>query len=182
MGRTRAGRGGSPCRPATAPSTLPRNRLFSSLSSGPFPRRAGAGGCGGVARCRVLGRCALGSGPPPLSGRSLPRLCSRLLDSVRGVGAGAGCGAVAGGFGRVGCELHSGREHQECFFVVVLVRRPLGALVCPPRSFVGRGGWGSGGRVCAARHRVGWAGPSAVRAPVSDVRFVVVCCVLFVDF
>ena len=67
-------------------------------------------------------------------------------------------------------------------FFVVLVRRPLGALVCPPRSFVGRGGGGRGGRVCAARHRVGWAGPSAVRAPVSDVRFVVVCCVLFVDF
>jgi len=44
------------------------------------------------------------------------------------------------------------------------------------------GGVGVGGRVCAARHRVGWAGPSAVRAPVSDVRFVVVCCVLFVDF
>ena len=55
------------------------------------------------------------------------------------------------------------------------------ALVCPPRSFVRRG-VGVGGCACAARHRVGWAGPSAVRAPVSDVRFVVVCCVLFVDF
>ena len=44
------------------------------------------------------------------------------------------------------------------------------------------GGAGVGGCACAARHRVGWAGPSAVRAPVSDVRFVVVCCVLFVDF
>ena len=69
---------------------------------------------------------------------------------------------------------------KKCFFVVVLVRRPLGALLSSP--FVRwSGGVGVGGRACAARHRVGWAG-CAVRAPVSDVRFVVVCCVLFVDF
>ena len=155
MGRTRAGRGGSPCRPATAPSTLPRNRLFSSLSSGPFPRRAGAGGCGGVARCRVLGRCALGSGPPFLSGRSPSGSAPRVRP---GAGFG-GSGLVRlGGFGRVGCELHSGREHQECFLLFWFAA-PLGpSFVLPVRSLVG-GGRGSGG-ACAPRG--GSAGPALV--------------------
>ena len=69
---------------------------------------------------------------------------------------------------------------KKCFLLFWFAA-PLGpSFVLPVRSLVG-GGAGVGGRVCAAR-RVGWAGPSAVRAPVSDVRFVVVCCVLFVDF
>ena len=43
--------------------------------------------------CRVLGRCALVSGPP-----------APLLGGV-------------GGCGRVGCELHSGREHHLIVFM-----------------------------------------------------------------
>lgn len=70
---------------------------------------------------------------------------------------------------------------KNVFLLLFWFAAPLGpSFVLPVRSLVG--GVGVGGRVCAARHRVGWAGPSAVRAPVSDVRFVVVCCVLFVDF
>ena len=69
---------------------------------------------------------------------------------------------------------------KNVFLLLFWFAAPLGpSFVLPVRSFVG--GVGVGGRACAARRRAGWAG-CAVRAPVSDVRFVVVCCVLFVDF
>ena len=75
------------------PRALGARVLRRGAGPGPSPlscsARCGAGGVGGVACCRVLGRCALVSGPPAP------------LFSCWGVG---GCG-------RVGCELHSGREH-----------------------------------------------------------------------
>ena len=157
-----AGRGGSP-RPGRPP---PLPRIVSVLQI----LARGRGMLSGSGAVRP------GFGAPFLSGRSPSGSAPRVRP---GAGFG-GSGLVRlGGFGRVGCELHSGREHQECFLLFWFAA-PLGpSFVLPVRSLVG--GVGVGGRVCAAR-RVGWAGPSAVRAPVSDVRFVVVCCVLFVDF
>ena len=70
---------------------------------------------------------------------------------------------------------------KNVFLLLFWFAAPLGPS-CPPRSFVRRGGGGRGGACAPRGTRAGWAGPSAVRAPVSDVRFVVVCCVLFVDF
>ena len=155
-GRTRAGRGGSPCRPVTALSTLPRNRLFSSLSSGPFPRRAGGRWLWGRGTLSGSGAVRPGFGAPSFVGPVSFRLCS---PGSSGGGFWGGCGVVVGGFGRVGCELHSGREHQECFLLFWFAA-PLGpSFVLPVRSLVG--GVGVGGGACAPRG-TGSAGPALV--------------------
>ena len=99
----------------------------------------------GVARCRVLGRCALGRTPLPQEN-------------------------CVGGCGRVGCELHSGREHLQ--YVKLLRARVVGfegvsmLMFCGSRSAAGSPvlpppflfspflvGWGcagGGGPSCAA--------------------------------
>ena len=67
---------------------------------------------------------------------------------------------------------------KNVFLLLFWFAAPLGPSFVLP---VGRGGGGRGARVRrAAQGRLGR--PCAARAPVSDVRFVVVCCVLFVDF
>ena len=67
---------------------------------------------------------------------------------------------------------------KNVFLLLFWFAAPLGPS-CPPRW---SGGVGVGG-ACVRRAAQGRLGrPCAVRAPVSDVRFVVVCCVLFVDF
>ena len=155
-----AGRGGSP-RPGRPPP-LPRivsvlqilAQILEPPDSGRLrPARGGLAG-GGVGAWHAVG--FWGGAPwvrgPPLSGRSPSGSAPRVRP---GAGFG-GSGLVRlGGFGRVGCELHSGREHQECFLLLFWFAAPLGpSFVLPVRSLVGGGG-GRGARVRRAAGRLG---------------------------
>ena len=155
-----AGRGGSP-RPGRPPP-LPRivsvlqilAQILEPPDSGRLrPARGGLAG-GGVGAWHAVGfwgGAPWVRGPPSCRAGLLQAL---LPGFVRGRVLG-GCGAVSrGGFGRVGCELHSGREHQECFLLFWFAA-PLGpSFVLPVRSLVGGGG-GRGARVRRAAGRLG---------------------------
>ena len=180
-----AGRGGSP-RPGRPPP-LPRivsvlqilAQILEPPDSGRLrPARGGLAG-GGVGAWHAVGfwgGAPWVRGPPSCRAGLLQAL---LPGFVRGrvLGGLVWCGwGVSGGL-VVNCIVDASIKNVFCCFGSP---PPWGPRLSSP--FVRwSGGAGVGGRVCAAR-RVGWAGPSAVRAPVSDVRFVVVCCVLFVDF
>ena len=104
-----------------------------------------------------------------------------LLGFVRGRVLG-GCGVVGGVSGGLVVNCIVDASIKNVFLLLFWFAAPLGpSFVLPVRSLVGGVGVGGGARAPRGTG-VGWAGPSAVRAPVSDVRFVVVCCVLFVDF
>ena len=153
---------------------LPRNRLFSSLELRTVPVL-----CGGPVKVRVIVRAwhavRFWGGAPwvraPLffgsaSSSFVPPGGLLLEGWVWG-----GWSGLWGGCGQVGCELHSGREHQESFFVVVLVRRPPSGP-CPLLLCLVRG-WGLGGGCCVGT----WCAGDPVGRVGACVRD---CCVLCV--
>ena len=129
-------------------------RGFLLLPAGPHPCPSPQSLLWGRGTLSGSGAVRPGFGPPILVGPVSFGFCSP------GSSGGGFWGGVAwlGGFGRVGCELHSGREHQECFLLFWFAA-PLGpSFVLPVRSLVG-GGRGSGG---VRAPRGGPAGPALV--------------------
>ena len=132
----------------------------------------GGSGCGGVACCRVLGRCALGSGPPLRVG--LFKICSSGGLSLGGGFGGVGlvCGGVVGGL-VVNCIVDASIKKVFCccYWFVAPRRAP-----APPA--LSGSGVGVGGRASARGAPViRWA----VSAPVSVLLLCVVCCSLIFE-
>ena len=180
MGRARAA-GGSPRGWFAVPAASSSSQSFVLIlrAAGPFPCCAGGrwgwGWLWGRGMLSGSGAVRPGFGPPLFFGSASSSFVPPGVCSWRG-GFG-GLVRFVGGCGRVGCELHSGREHQESFLLLFWFAAPRRApFFVLPFSFVCRGGGGWGAGVASARGApvIRWA----VSAPVSVI---VVCCVLFVD-